>query len=79
MATSLTISRRRIVAIDGDETTAARTLRRDTASSGLDAVRRAARQSKRVRNVTLTQRRSLWVGNLWERANCEKRTLAIAA
>jgi hypothetical protein len=42
-------------------------------------VRRAARQSKRVRNVTLTQRWSLWVGNLWERANCEKRTLAIAA
>jgi RNA-directed DNA polymerase len=64
---------------NGGETAAARTLRRDTASNGLIAVRRAARQSKRVRNVTLTQRRSLWVGNLWERANCEKRTLAIAA
>src|SRR3984957_17454221 len=31
---------------NGGETTAARTLRRDTASNGLIAVRRAARQSK---------------------------------
>ena len=38
---------------NGDETTAARTLRRDTASSGLDAVRRAARQSKSVRFTAL--------------------------
>jgi len=38
---------------DGDETTAARTLRRDTASSGLDVVRRAARQSKSVRFTAL--------------------------
>jgi RNA-directed DNA polymerase len=34
---------------NGGETTAARTLRRDTASNGLDAVRQAARQSKSVR------------------------------
>jgi hypothetical protein len=34
---------------NGDETAAVRTLRRDTASSGLIAVRRAARQSKSVR------------------------------
>jgi RNA-directed DNA polymerase len=38
---------------NGDETTAARTLRRDTASNGLDAVRRAARQSKSVRFTAL--------------------------
>ncbi len=38
---------------NGGETTAARTLRRDTASSGLDAVRRAARQSKSVRFTAL--------------------------
>src|SRR5262252_4493032 len=38
---------------NGDETTAARTLRRDTASSDLDAVRRAARQSKSVRFTAL--------------------------
>ena len=31
---------------NGGKTTAARTLRRDTASNGLVAVRRAARQSK---------------------------------
>src|SRR5499426_3822545 len=37
----------------GGETTAARTLRRDTASSGLAAVRRAARQSKSVRFTAL--------------------------
>src|ERR1035438_7849016 len=35
------------------ETAAARTLRRDTASNGLDAVRRAARQSKSVRFTAL--------------------------
>src|SRR5215471_9992193 len=38
---------------NGGETTAARTLRRDTASSGLAAVRRAARQSKSVRFTAL--------------------------
>src|SRR5262245_14703348 len=38
---------------NGDETTAARTPRRKTASSGLDAVRRAARQSKSVRFTAL--------------------------
>ena len=38
---------------NGGETTAARTLRRDTASSGLAAVRRAARQSKGVRFTAL--------------------------
>jgi RNA-directed DNA polymerase len=38
---------------NGGETTAARTLRRDTASSGLVAVRRAARQSKSVRFTAL--------------------------
>src|SRR5262245_21763608 len=38
---------------NGDETTAARTPRRNTASSGLDAVRRAARQSKSVRFTAL--------------------------
>src|SRR6478672_2017612 len=38
---------------NGGETAAARTLRRDTASSGLDAVRRAARQSKSVRFTAL--------------------------
>src|SRR5689334_21966047 len=38
---------------NGDKTTAARTLRRDTAPSGLDAVRRAARQSKSVRFTAL--------------------------
>src|SRR5215831_13146094 len=38
---------------NGGKTTAARTLRRDTASSGLAAVRRAARQSKSVRFTAL--------------------------
>jgi RNA-directed DNA polymerase len=38
---------------NGDETAAARTLRRDTASNGLIAVRRAARQSKSVRFTAL--------------------------
>src|SRR5215471_2904534 len=38
---------------NGGETAAARTLRRDTASNGLIAVRRAARQSKRVRFTAL--------------------------
>jgi RNA-directed DNA polymerase len=38
---------------NGGKTTAARTLRRDTASSGLDAVRRAARLSKSVRFTAL--------------------------
>ncbi len=38
---------------NGGETTAARTLRRDTASDGLIAVRRAARQSKSVRFTAL--------------------------
>jgi RNA-directed DNA polymerase len=38
---------------NGGETAAARTLRRDTASNGLLAVRRAARQSKSVRFTAL--------------------------
>ena len=38
---------------NGDEATAVRTLRREAASSGLVAVRRAARQSKSVRFTTL--------------------------
>src|SRR6516225_8227224 len=38
---------------NGGETAAARTLRRDTASNGLIAVRRAARQSKSVRFTAL--------------------------
>jgi len=38
---------------NGDETAAARTLRRDNASNGLIAVRRAARQSKSVRFTAL--------------------------
>src|SRR6516225_6821208 len=38
---------------NGGETAAARTQRRDTASNGLDAVRRAARQSKSVRFTAL--------------------------
>jgi hypothetical protein len=38
---------------NGGETAAARTLRRDTASDGLIAVRRAARQSKSVRFTAL--------------------------
>ena len=38
---------------NGGETAAARTLRRDTASNGLIAVRRAARQSKNVRFTAL--------------------------
>ena len=38
---------------NGGETAAARTLRRDTASNGLVAVRRAARQSKSVRFTAL--------------------------
>src|SRR6202163_2602120 len=38
---------------NGGETAAARTLRRDTASNGLIAVRRAARQSKTVRFTAL--------------------------
>ena len=38
---------------NGGETTAARTLRRDTASDGLIAVRRAARQNKSVRFTAL--------------------------
>ena len=38
---------------NGDETTAVRTLRREAASSGLVAVRRAARQSKSVRFTAL--------------------------
>ena len=38
---------------NGGETTAARTLRRDTASNGLAAVRQAARQSKTVRFTAL--------------------------
>jgi hypothetical protein len=38
---------------NGGKTAAARTLRRDTASNGLDAVRRAARQSKSVRFTAL--------------------------
>jgi RNA-directed DNA polymerase len=38
---------------NGGQTAAARTLRRDTASNGLDAVRRAARQSKSVRFTAL--------------------------
>jgi len=37
---------------NGGKTTAARTLRRDTASNGLVAVRRAARQSKNVKPPT---------------------------
>jgi RNA-directed DNA polymerase len=52
---------------NGGKTAAPRTLRRDTASNGLDAVRRAARQSKSVRftallhhiNVDLLTRRYL--------------------
>ena len=40
---------------NGGETAAARTLRRDTASNGLIAVRRAARQSKSVRFTALLQ------------------------
>src|ERR1700674_3085613 len=38
---------------NGGQTAAARTLRRDTASNGLAAVRRAARQSKTVRFTAL--------------------------
>src|SRR4029077_19393136 len=38
---------------NGDQTDAARTLRRDTASNGLAALRRAARQSKSVRFTAL--------------------------
>jgi hypothetical protein len=38
---------------NGGETAAARTLRRDTASNGLIAVRKAARQSKSVRFTAL--------------------------
>ena len=38
---------------NGGETAAVRTLRRDTASNGLIAVRRAARQSKSVRFTAL--------------------------
>jgi RNA-directed DNA polymerase len=38
---------------NGGETAAARTLRRDTASNGLIAMRRAARQSKSVRFTAL--------------------------
>ena len=38
---------------NGAKTAAARTLRRDTASNGLDAVRQAARKSKRVRFTAL--------------------------
>src|SRR6202011_3990389 len=38
---------------NGGETAAARTLRRDTASNGLIAVRQAARQSKSVRFTAL--------------------------
>jgi RNA-directed DNA polymerase len=38
---------------NGGQTTVARTLRRDTASNGLVAVRRAARQSKSVRFTAL--------------------------
>jgi RNA-directed DNA polymerase len=39
---------------NGGETAAARTLRRDTASNGLVAVRRAARQSKSGKSVRFT-------------------------
>ena len=38
---------------NGGQTAAARTLRRDTASNGLAAVRQAARQSKTVRFTAL--------------------------
>ena len=40
---------------NGGKTTAARTLRRDTASNGLVAVRRAARQSKNVKPPTFAR------------------------
>src|SRR5271168_3243292 len=55
---------------NGGETAAARTLRRDTASNGLIAVRRAARQSKSVRFTALmsasgTSRLRLLGGSGW--------------
>ena len=46
---------------NGGKTAVARTLRRDTASSGLVPVRRAARQSKSVRFTALLH---LWWNNL---------------